>query len=95
VQELPAFQQVYDKYSGQINMLAVAVDERGDPETFFQGKGYTFTLVKDVDGAKAYGAKSIPQTAVIDARGNLVQKFTGPASSAELEQAIQKALGAS
>jgi peroxiredoxin len=95
VQELPAFQQVYEKYSGQIDMLAVAVDEQGDPASFFTNKGYTFTLASDVDGAPAYNVKGIPHTVVIDAKGNKVQEFTSGISSAELDQAIQSALGAS
>lgn len=73
-------------------MLAVAVDEQNDPKSFFSGKGYTFTVVKDIDGKKAYDVRGIPFTVVIDAEGNIVEKFRGPVSSAQLDTAIQSAL---
>jgi peroxiredoxin len=92
VQELPAFQQVYEKYEGQITMLAVAVDDRGDPQAYFKNNGFTFTLAKDVDGSQVYNVRGIPHTVIIDKQGNQVQEFTGGISSAELDTAIQSAL---
>ena len=95
MQELPAFQQVYEKFSGQIDMLAVAVDERGDPQGYFAKQGYTFTPVRDINGADACGASTIPLTLVIDANGDVVEKFNGAVSSAKLDMTIQRALGGS
>ncbi len=89
MQELPALQQVYEQYAGRIDMLAVAVDESGDPQKYFADNNFTIPLVKDVDGSDVYSVRGIPRTLIIDQQGDLAQEFTGGISSAELEIAIK------
>ena len=73
-------------------MLAVAVRETGDPQKYFKDHGFTFTLVKDVDGSDAYNVRSIPYTVIIDKDGNQIADHVGRYSSAELDLIIQQAL---
>jgi peroxiredoxin len=80
--EMPALDSLYDTYSGRgLRVLAVASDssERSIKE-FFETTAVSYTVIRDAGSRvqRLYGAYSIPTTFLIDRRGVVVKKYTGP-----------------
>lgn len=91
-EELPAFQRVYEKYGGQFEILAVTVDNKGNPADYFKSNGFTFKSGYDVDGASKYIGSSIPVTVFIDRHGNKVASHMGSMTEEQFEAELQKIL---
>jgi thiol-disulfide isomerase/thioredoxin len=92
VKELPSFQAVYDRYAGQFEIVALAVDKSTNPAGFFDSNGYTFTGGYDVDGAAKYVSGGIPVTVFIDRNGNMINTQVGAMSEAQFEAEVRKIL---
>lgn len=92
MKELPSFQSVYNKYAGQFEIVALAVDESANPADFFASKGYTFTGGFDVDGAAKYVTGGIPVTVFIDRNGNRINTQVGGLTEAQFEAEVKKIL---
>lgn len=94
--EMPAFDQMYQKYNNQITFLMVNVTD-GSRDTvesvtaFYKDSGYTFPIYFDttLEASMTYGAYSIPLTFFIDAEGNLLYNQMGAISEDTLTQCME------
>lgn len=94
--EMPAFDQMYQKYNNQITFLMVNVTD-GSRDTvesvtaFYKDSGYTFPIYFDttLEASMTYGAYSIPLTFFIDAEGNLLYNQMGAISEDTLAQCME------
>lgn len=94
--EMPAFDQMYQKYNNQVTFLMVNVTD-GSRDTvesvtaFYKDSGYTFPIYFDttLEASMNYGAYSIPLTFFIDAEGNLLYNQMGAISEDTLAQCIE------
>ena len=99
VQELPHFQEKYNKLGEQVQFLMVNLTD-GTRETvtgvgeFLQSEGYTFPVFYDTatNAASIYRISSIPTTYFIDKEGYLVAGATGALSQEQLQQGIHMIL---
>ncbi len=82
--ELPYFNEAYLEYGEEIEFVMVNLTD-GISETvkgvrkFMSDNDYSFPVHFDTeeDGARTYGAYSIPMTVFIDAEGNVIGSYTG------------------
>lgn len=94
--EMPAFDQMYQKYNNQVTFLMVNVTD-GSRDTvesvtaFYKDSGYTFPIYFDttLEASMTYGAYSIPLTFFIDAEGNLLYNQMGAISEDTLAQCME------
>lgn len=80
VDEMPAFQQLKDKYGDDIAILALNVggESADDIKAFAKDNGYTFDFaIISNDEADKYEVQSIPATFIIDGEGNIAFETTG------------------
>ncbi|MBR7041772.1 MAG: TlpA family protein disulfide reductase [Clostridia bacterium] len=92
--ELPFFQQAFEKYGEEITFAFVSVDEdKADVEEFLTENGYTFPVYMDTPSSSlmTYGIGSIPVTVLIDAEGNIIAGQIGSLSE-ELVQLCMEML---
>ena len=93
--ELPGFDAVYQEYGGEVAFLMVNLTD-GARETvdgvsaFIAENGYTFPVYYDtaMNAADAYGIRSIPATALINADGEVVGAQVGAVSEDSLRSAV-------
>ena len=76
VRELPFFEQVWQEYHDQVEVLAIhSVFVTDDPEGYLAKQSYQMPFALDADGSifKSFGGKSAyPMTAIIDQNGVIV-----------------------
>lgn len=97
--ELPAFENLYNKYSNDITFMMVNLTD-GAQETvdgvtsFINQNNYTFPVYFDtaMDAAMTYSVYSIPATLFIDADGNIVASHLGAMSEDILQSYIDTIL---
>lgn len=78
--ELPFFQQAFEKYGEEITFVFLSVDDdKADAEEFMTENGYTFPVYMDVpsNSLMAYGIGSIPVTVLVDPEGNIIAGQVG------------------
>jgi cytochrome c biogenesis protein CcmG/thiol:disulfide interchange protein DsbE len=91
--EMPAIQQMYDKYRDQgFTVLAIDVQESDDQvASFADQNGLTIAILIDYDGSVSnrYQVKAMPSTFFIDQNG-VIQEVTlgGPMSVAFIESQV-------
>ncbi len=97
VGEMPAFQKLAEEYPQELVILAVNCGEDQDTvQKFIEGKGYTFPVALDTDGAvqAAFGGiSSIPVTVIIDEEGYIVSSSTGAMDADTMYGVYKEALG--
>lgn len=94
--ELPDFQEAFDKYGENITFLMVNLTD-GSRETvtkakdFISSKGYTFPVYYDVmqEAAISYSIYSIPTTYFFDSEGKAVARADGMIDLDTLEKGIE------
>lgn len=94
--EMPAIQAAYER-AGQdveflmVNMTGMSGETEQSARTLIDQEGYTFPVYYDVDGsaATAFGVTSIPQTYLIDAKGNIIGAYMGSMSESVLDEGLQ------
>lgn len=91
--EMPGFQQMYEKYGDQVCFLMVnvtGIDSKADGQAFIQETGYSFPVYYDTDNSMAanYYSGSVPMTYFIGSNGELVTYANGAISAEILEQGI-------
>ena len=97
--EMPAFDKLAKTYGGEVTFMMVNLTD-GSRDTvegakkFIEESGYTFPLYFDTTlaAANTYQAYSIPMTVFINARGEVVQSYTGAMSESTLEHYIKNIL---
>lgn len=92
VAEMPEFNKVYKESGGSFDLVAIAVDQRNDPTTFFAAKQFAFVGAFSETGFLKYIENSIPVTAFIDRNGDLVHKQTGGMSIEVFRENLSKIL---
>jgi len=94
--EMPAFNQMYEKYKDQVTFLMVNVTD-GSRDTvesvtsFYSDSGYAFPIYFDttLEASMTYGAYSIPVTFFIDSEGYLLYNHMGAMSENALAQCVE------
>lgn len=94
--ELPAFDEAYQTYGGDVHFLMVNLADSpkesvANVTAFLTDNGYTFPVLFDTgrQGAMTYGVYSIPLTVFVDAKGNLLGGHPGAMNYATLEEYIR------
>lgn len=69
-------------------------DAAGDARHYAATSGGTYPVVSDRDSsaALAYGIRGVPETYVVDPQGQLVDRFVGPVTYAQLSRRINDVL---
>lgn len=90
-EEMPHFEDVYQQYGEQIQILMVNVQESPDTaKSFIENGHYSFPVYLDSSGSAAitYNATGLPATFFIDADGNAVAQAHGVLNREDLQQGI-------
>lgn len=99
VKEMPAMQEMYEKYGDQIEIVAVSNYSGGDSNTtitnYYLQNGYTFPMMRDTNGfASKFRISGWPTTVVIDRYGAIARIEAGAIPSTEgWERLILKYIG--
>ena len=69
-------------------------DAAGDARRYAATSGGSYPLVSDSDSsaALAYGLRGVPETYVVDPKGQLVDRFVGPVTYTQLSRRINEVL---
>lgn len=80
--EKPFFNQLYESLKDQGDIVFLTMlynDDIQSGREYMQKHSYRFPLLEDRHGIAAqYGLRAVPETFVIDKKGNLAQKIVGP-----------------
>jgi peroxiredoxin len=94
--EMPRFVEQYRKHHAQgLEIVGVSMDDAGNDAVaaFVAAHHINYTIVRGNDAvAKAYGGvRFLPQTFVIDRKGEIVRTIVGPPEERELDELIERA----
>jgi cytochrome c biogenesis protein CcmG/thiol:disulfide interchange protein DsbE len=96
--EMPVFQQIYDEYSDQLEIIAASQDDPGQIEkvkSFVESNNLTFPIVHDKDKvfetAFPMSKRGLPYLVVIDREGRKVKEYIG--IQKDLKSKIEEHLG--
>ena len=98
VEEMPAFENVYNKYKDDVIFMMINATEGSETIEkaggFVDRYGYTFPVYFDTtqEAVYAYYASSLPISFFIDAKGNLVAYGKGMLNESGIERGIGMAL---
>ncbi|MBR1407562.1 MAG: 4Fe-4S binding protein [Clostridia bacterium] len=95
IQELPHFDALYKAHKGDISMIAIhSRFVTKDPVEFLAGRGFTLPFATDSEGGViglAGGSGTLPQTIVLNRRGEVVYNKAGSVTPELLEALYQEA----
>ena len=97
VKELPYFSDLYQKYEGDIAVLAVhsSLVAKDDPEEFTADKGYAMPFATDTKENTVFeavgGGSTLPQTIVLNRRGEVIYNEVKSVTPEMLESLYQEA----
>jgi len=88
--EMPLLEQVYQKYSDKLEIVAISIDSPGDIEkirNFVSGKKITFNVIHDTSGeiSNKFPTRTIPFLTIIDKQGNIVKTYNGFSANLQTE----------
>ncbi len=89
--ELPGFEEVYQDRKGEVAFLGINLaDDPSRALSVAADTGITYPLAVDVDASsfEAFGGFAMPTTVFIDSDGYVVEMFSGPLTSSELDAKI-------
>jgi cytochrome c biogenesis protein CcmG/thiol:disulfide interchange protein DsbE len=96
-EEAADLEQTWREHQGQgVQFFGIAYkDADSKAQAFLDEFGITYpsTVEPGNRTARAYGLTGVPETFVIDQRGQLVRHFLGPVTKAQLSQEVDRALG--
>ncbi|QKG84796.1 TlpA family protein disulfide reductase [Kroppenstedtia pulmonis] len=92
--EMPYFQKAYDKHQDQVNFLMVnltANDSIDKAKSYLEKENYTFPVLLDETGEVAmdYQAFAIPQTYVVNEKGEIIHRITGSITQTQLDEIMK------
>lgn len=89
--EMPAMQELYEKYKDRIEFLAINIDPENDVKGYVNEMKLTFPILLDKTGAvnERYGIISIPTTLLVDEKGTIIKKQIGAMNSEQLKEFIE------
>lgn len=97
--EMPDFEEIYNKYNGQIEFLMINLTDGGretldTASDYIKKQQYHFPVYYDLDmtASSTYFVSSIPQTFFIDANGQIVSYAKGAMTKTAIEDQIKRIL---
>src|SRR5258708_5947222 len=93
-QKAPRLNAAAHAHAGTVVFLGIDVqDLTSDAHAFLRRHDVSYASLRDNAGATydGYGLTGVPETYWIDARGRIVAHFSGPVSSAQLNDGIRQA----
>ena len=97
IKEMPALEQVHQAFGDQVQILGLAVEDRGeDAQAFVKQTGVTYSTARDPDGQVIHalgGVALLPTTVLLDADGAIVTRHRGEITAAELTKLLHDELG--
>ena len=91
--EAPEFRRAANEFEGDVHFLGVTMLDGREPALDFVAKyEIPYASVRDTRGviAKRFGVTGVPETAFIDADGNLVGSYVGAFTGNQLERAVEQ-----
>jgi cytochrome c biogenesis protein CcmG, thiol:disulfide interchange protein DsbE len=91
IREARQVQRAYARLSGRANLVAVDWnDGRSSGLAFLERFAWTMPVLEDPNGlvGDSYGLAGLPTTFVLDSRGRILERLTGPQSAAQLLSAL-------
>jgi cytochrome c biogenesis protein CcmG, thiol:disulfide interchange protein DsbE len=91
--ETPELERLFSSLHGEARLVGVNYsDDRNSAESFIREFHVTYPILRDPDGqvGDRYGVTGLPTTAILDARGQIVQLLRGP----QTEESVRLALAA-
>ncbi|MGH2759900.1 MAG: TlpA family protein disulfide reductase [Actinomycetota bacterium] len=96
ISEMPDFQNVYERVSDRVEFLGVNIqDDVGEAKHLARVTGVRYPLAVDPDGDvyRRLRGFSMPTTWFIDAKGRIVERFSGPLDAEQLADRITEHFG--
>lgn len=97
VEEMPAFEKLYQEYGDQVAILAVnSMEKKGTVDQFVKEKGYTFPIAYDEKGeiGMKYPTDGIPYTLVIGKDGTVKKIYIGAKGADQQYEEYKSAIDA-
>lgn len=94
--EIPALEQTYRQFGGDVLVLGVDVQENPDQvATFIQDYDMSYPVVIDgsAEVAKTYRVRAFPTSYLIDERGVVIQIYNGPVNQPLLVSTFDDLMG--
>jgi cytochrome c biogenesis protein CcmG, thiol:disulfide interchange protein DsbE len=91
IREARQVQRAYAQLGGRANLVAVDWnDGRSSALAFLKRFAWTMPVLEDPNGlvGDSYGLDGLPTTFVLDSRGRILERLTGPQSAARLLAAL-------
>ena len=94
--EMPELQEIYEKYSNQMEILAVSTDKASDIgkiRDFVESNKLTFKIIHDTtqDIARKYPSRGIPYMIIMNKEGKKIKTYLGYQEN--LTEKLEKLLG--
>lgn len=96
IAEMPAFERVHASFGDRVAFVGIALEDTPEgARRLVEKTGVTYTVAQDPDGGSftRIGGRGMPTTVFIDARGTVVERFTGPLSEDALRSRISRHFG--
>ncbi|MEZ4267053.1 MAG: FAD:protein FMN transferase [Myxococcota bacterium] len=94
-ESMPEHQRLLAEYAGDLEILAISVDETPEPaRSFVASRALSLTFLHDPKGKSpaAYGVSEMPYAVVVDRLGNIVERIDGEPYP-RLRDAVKRAVG--
>jgi cytochrome c biogenesis protein CcmG, thiol:disulfide interchange protein DsbE len=92
--ESPDMERLYRSLHGSAGLVGVDYsDGAGSARDFIHELGLSYPILRDPDGrvGDRYGVTGLPATAIIDARGRIVELLRGPQTAETVGRALREA----
>lgn len=96
VEEMPDIEEVHQQLDGRATIVGIDQDDSVEKaRTLAERTGVTYRLVVDDDGSyfRAVQGRGMPTTVLIDERGTIVYRHSGPLDAPQLRRLIREHLG--
>lgn len=96
VEEMPDFQSVYEEVQDDVAFLGVNIqDDLGHAKQLVKITGVRYALATDPSGDifQKLESRSMPTTVFVNAKGAIVERFSGPLTAADLRERIRSHFG--
>ncbi|MFD1426738.1 thiol-disulfide isomerase/thioredoxin [Kroppenstedtia sanguinis] len=93
--EMPYLQKAYEKYGDQVNFRMVnltSLDNKDKMIDYLKEEKFTFPVLLDETGkvGQKYMAFAIPQTYIVDEKGQVIHKITRTMTEEQLEEIMKE-----
>lgn len=89
IKAMPKLETLARRYKGELEIIAVNLDDVAAARQLWDSRGYSMTLVADDgDASRRYGVSTIPHTVLIDRAG--VVRHVARGAAGDLERLIDR-----